>query len=53
MGVLLYVWPVIHGNHQNTVMKWKSYLTAAVIVTVPFLVGVFGICHIVASSHDS
>lgn len=30
-----------------------SYLTAAVIVTVPFLVGVFGIRHIVASSHDS
>lgn len=30
-----------------------SYLTAAVIVTVPLLIGVFGICHIVASSHDS
>lgn len=29
------------------------FLTAAVIVTVPFLIGVFGIRHIVASSHDS
>lgn len=61
--MLLYVWPGIHGNNQNTVMKGvqlnvepeydASYLAAAIIVTVPLLIGVFGIRHIVASSHDS
>lgn len=42
--LFLYVWPEICA---------VSYLTAAVVVTVPFLVGVFGIRHIVASSHYS
>lgn len=29
------------------------FLTTAVIVTIPFIIRIFGVGHIVASSHDS